>query len=251
MDDTWLIPYADLLTLLWALYIVLFASSQIDEKKFNQLSRALNLAFQGGDNLFMPSSLLPINQSGHDRYDNEHEHPAPGEGNQSGSAYERFEQETRNLEQLQEKLDGYIEANGFSAQLRTDLNFDELKITIKDTALFASGSAEVRPEARRIAEAISEMLVEFPDYEIVVSGHTDNQPINTAQYPDNWALSTHRALNFMRILLNNPQLEASRFSAVGYGEYRPVAGNDTAEGRAKNRRVEVSVLRNFTLDAEE
>jgi chemotaxis protein MotB len=249
MDDSWLIPYADLLTLLLALFIVLFASSQIDEKKFNILSRSFNIAFHGGEGLFMPSNLLPINESGRDR--NEHKRENPGEADQRGSAYERFEQETRNLEQLQEKLDGYIEANGFSTQLRTDLNFDELKITIKDTALFASGSAEVRPEARRIAEAIGEMLVEFPDYEIVVSGHTDNQPINTAQYPDNWTLSAHRALNFMKILLNNPQLDAYRFSAVGYGEYRPVASNDTPEGRAQNRRVEVSVLRNFTLDAEE
>jgi chemotaxis protein MotB len=245
MNEQWLIPYADLLTLLLALFIVLFASSQIDEKKFEQLSRSLNMAFHGGHGVFMPSNIVPISQDGRDRNDGEEREPSEAD---ERTVAERFEEETRNLQELQQKIDQYIEVNGLSTQLNTNLNYDELKITIKDTALFDSGSAEVRPEARRIAEAISAMLVEFPDYEIVVSGHTDDRPINTAQFPDNWALSAHRALNFMRILLNNSGLDPARFSSVGYGEYRPVASNDTPEGRAQNRRVEVSVLRNFTLE---
>ncbi|MNP44485.1 Outer membrane porin F precursor [compost metagenome] len=118
-------------------------------------------------------------------------------------------------------------------------------VTISDNALFPSGEAEVKPNARILAKAISAMLQEFPDYEVIVSGHTDNVPISNHEFPSNWDLSSVRALNFMKILLLNEQLDPKKFSAIGYGEYHPVSSNENNVGRAKNRRVEVSIIRKY------
>ena len=89
------------------------------------------------------------------------------------------------------------------------------------------------------------MLEPYNDYEILVTGHTDTRPINTVEFPSNWELSTKRAVNFMKILLENEAFDPQRFGAIGYGEYRPVDTNETEEGKAKNRRVEVSILRKY------
>lgn len=255
IDESWLIPYADLLTLLLALFIVLFASSQIDQKKFEQLSRSLNIAFHGGESVFLPSAVIPLNQSGMDKDKDDSEFKTAGETESNDEnppeqqqQQNEFDKETQDLEELKKQIDEYIEVNGLTTQLKTGLDKEELKISISDNALFASGSADVRTEARVIAEAISDLLVEYPGYEIVVSGHTDNLPIRNSVFADNWDLSSKRSLNFMKILLSNDQLNEARFSTVGYGEHHPIAPNDTAAGRAQNRRVEVSVLRNIPAE---
>lgn len=154
-------------------------------------------------------------------------------------------QETAQLIELKKMLDKYIADNGLGGDFNTMLTDDGLMIRIKDTALFSSGSAELRPESRRFGSQIAKMLAPLTQ-KITVSGHTDNMPINTREFPSNWELSSRRAVNFMRFLLaQEPRLKPERFSATGYGEYRPVASNDTPEGRAINRRVEVFVQRNY------
>ena len=116
-------------------------------------------------------------------------------------------------------------------------------LRIRDSALFPSGTAELLPESRRIAGEIAKLLLTVPQ-KVTIAGHTDTVPINTAEFPSNWELSSKRALNFMRFILSQqPQLEPIRFNATGYGEYRPVAPNTTEESRAQNRRVEVIILR--------
>ena len=118
-------------------------------------------------------------------------------------------------------------------------------IRIKDTALFPSGSAELLPESRRFAQVMAKMLAPLSQ-RVVISGHTDNVPINTPKYPSNWELSTARAVNFMKYLLaQDENLKPELFSAIGYGEYQPVADNNTPEGRAQNRRVEIMILRTY------
>ncbi|MPM43689.1 hypothetical protein SDC9_90366 [bioreactor metagenome] len=117
-------------------------------------------------------------------------------------------------------------------------------IRIKDTALFPSGSAELLPESKRFGAVIAKMLTPLQQ-QIIISGHTDNIPISTWEFPSNWELSSKRALNFMKYLLAQEKLQPQRFSAIGYGEYRPVMSNDTSEGRAKNRRVEVLIQRTY------
>ena len=115
-------------------------------------------------------------------------------------------------------------------------------VTILENVLFDSGKADVKLESLGIAKEMSSLLVSASPREITVSGHTDNVPIANAQFASNWELSTQRAVNFMQVLLQNKELQPEKFSAIGYGEYRSIAPNDTQEGKAKNRRVEVFIL---------
>lgn len=243
-DETWLIPYADLLTLLLALFIVLFASSSVDSKKFQDMSRAFSLALNSGTGILENTSIISnSNEMERKRKDNDDGNTKRNKANEALA--EKIRKEQEDFEKLKKKLDQYIKDNGLTTQLETKLNQSELKITISDKALFASGSANVKTDSRTLAVTISNMLQPFPDYEVVVAGHTDNQPIRTKEFESNWDLSSKRALNFMKILLNNASLNPKMFSNIGYGEYHPVDSNETDLGRAKNRRVEVSIIRKF------
>lgn len=219
IDETWLIPYADLLTLLLALFIVLFASSTIDMQKFNAIKESLNAAFRSGTGIMDTQSF-------------------------SDNLIDKKTQTTDTmveLRRLKQQMDEYIRENNMSGEIETQITDNYLTLTIRDHALFDSGSAVVKPASRKIIIAMGDILKQYPRYDVVVSGHTDNVPINTREFESNWDLSSKRALNCMKIILTDKELDPRRFSAIGYGEYRPIESNDTAEGRAKNRRVEVTV----------
>ncbi len=232
MDESWLVPYADLLTLVLALFIVLFGMSSVDAQKFQQIATSLNSAFTGG------SGIL--------------EYPSPTpEGQMEQLNIQRSEEdieeaqkhvEQQNLQKIQEKINRYIKENDLQTQLVTTLTDEGLLITILNDIFFDSGSAEIRAKDEQLARGISELLVMNPPRNIIVSGHTDDVPINNSDFDSNWHLSVMRAVNFMKILIENDKLDAKAFSAKGFGEYKPVASNDTKEGRQKNRRVEVLVL---------
>lgn len=239
-DESWLLPYSDLMTLLLALFIVLYAASSVNISKLEALSEAFKSAFSSGISILDKSAAV---QSEADDL-GKRQREARAETTKNRETLAKMEQE--NLEKLKKQLDQYIKKSGLSSQLETNLNQSQLMITIRDNALFPSGTANVKPEARKLAVAIGNMLEQYPDYEIIVSGHTDNQPISTYEFASNWELSSKRAINFMKILLENPAFDPRKFSAIGYGEYRPLDANDTDAGRAKNRRVEVSILRKYT-----
>jgi chemotaxis protein MotB len=223
----------------------LYASSELDSKKYDQIMHSLNSAFHGGVSLFEKSTVVPIDKEPADELHQKTEDARSEQELQRDREMQaRLEKETADMKELKEKLDKYIQDNGLTTQLETKLTNEQLVITISDRALFASGSAAVKPEAQKLAVSISNMLAQYPDYQIEVAGHTDNVPINNKELETNWDLSAKRALNFMKILLQNDKIGSSRFRAIGYGEYHPVETNDTAEGRAKNRRVEVSIIRN-------
>ncbi|WP_371367898.1 Motility protein B [Sporomusa rhizae] len=243
-DETWLIPYSDLLTLLLALFIVLFASAQVDQKKFEQMKASFNVAFSGS-----PALLDTPRPTQPDSGNQSRTVPQLSEvmDNLSSPNERAYMQETAQLIELKKTMDKYIADNGLGGDLTTSLTDDGLMIRIKDTALFPSGSAELRPESRRFAVEIAKLITPLTQ-KVTVSGHTDNMPINTRDFPTNWELSSRRAVNFMKFLLaQETKLAPERFSATGYGEYRPVAGNNTNEGRAANRRVEVFIQRNYRL----
>jgi chemotaxis protein MotB len=244
MDESWLIPYADLLTLLLALFIVLYSSSSVDAMKFEEMSRAFNIAFNGGNGVLASYKSLDDQAMVSDKKETEAGKSQDSQ-NLDKAMQELMRKEQEDLEKLKQQVDKYINDNGLSTQLETKLNQSRLMITISDRALFPSGSAAVKPDARKLGTFIGGMLQKYENYEIMVSGHTDNQPINNADFSSNWDLSTMRAVRFMDVLLFNSKLDPKRFSAVGYGEYKPVASNDTEAGRAKNRRVEVSIIRNY------
>jgi chemotaxis protein MotB len=251
IDESWLIPYADILTLLLALFIVLFASSTVDAQKFEDIMTSFNSVLSGGPSIFETGTVVPIGPDSAKRGQEDQNDTDPQKLSELMNQKEltelqkKIQQETIELENLKEKIDAYIEDNGLNSQLTTELNSFQLVLRISDNALYSSGSATIKTEARQLAIAIAEMLGNYPQYEVVVSGHTDDRPIRTAQFSDNWDLSSSRALNFMKILLSNDALEPKRFSAIGFGEYQPVETNTTDAGRAANRRVEVSIIRNI------
>lgn len=225
-DETWLIPYADLLTLLLALFIVLFASSQVDQQKFAKMITSFEAAFGGPFESMSGGrfSVLPPGQ----------QPPGPTPA----------DKEMAQLKGAQVQLEKYIRINKMSKDLEAVIIDQGMLIRIRDNALFASGSADMFPEARQVAAEIAKLLVPLNQH-VIISGHTDNVPINTYEFPTNWDLSSKRALNFMKFLLTQePTLKPEKFSAIGYGEYRPLVSNATEDGRAKNRRVEVLILKN-------
>jgi chemotaxis protein MotB len=234
-DETWLVPYSDILTLLLALFIVLFASSQVDQKKFDEMRESFSMAFSTGSPALL-DSMRTVQQS-------QESAPSPSDQQMREKA---FTQETAQLAEVKRQIDRYIMDNGLTGDLQTILTDEGLMIRIKENAIFPSGSAALLPESRRFGEQIAKMLLPLSQ-KVVVSGHTDNMPINTYEFPSNWDLSAKRAVNFMKFLLAQEKLQPERFSAIGYGEYRPLSANDNEDSRAKNRRVEVMVVRNYKM----
>lgn len=238
IDETWLIPYADLLTLLLALFIILFASSKVDKNRYVQVMQGLNSAFNGGVSVFEQSDKMPLD----DVPSNDIKQLKESEQDQK--LKDLINKEKEDMEAIKRKLDVFIKENGLTLQLQTYVTNDMLKITIQDYALFDSGMAVVKPEAQKLAAVISDMLSMYPDYKVEVAGHTDNIPIKNNEFDSNWDLSSRRSLNFMKYLLKSDSINQARFRSIGYGEYQPIDTNETPEGRAKNRRVDVNIIRN-------
>ncbi|MEK3884873.1 flagellar motor protein MotB [Paenibacillus sp. PL2-23] len=259
VDESWLIPYADLLTLLLALFIVLYAMNTVDIKKFEQMSQAFSVAFNnsGAGILDFPAIIQEgsdpkKNDQNADDKDKSEANKQPEDNTNKAAVsqeeadlQELIKREQAELEDLKKKIDAYIEKEGLTSDLETKLNMSQLLITISDNALFSPGQATVKQESRALAVAIAKMLQEYPNYKIIVAGHTDNTPVGRSEFRSNWDLSTMRAVRFLDIMLESSKLDPKRFSAVGYGEFHPVADNDTTAGKAKNRRVEVSILHTY------
>jgi len=243
-DESWLLPYSDLMTLLVALFLILYAMSATDAKKFEEMSQAFSSVLSGGSGVLDESSATPTDNT-MDLGKGQKMDSVIAENMSESEIAKLRKQEQEDLERLKKQFDQYINKNGLTDLLSTKLNQSQLMITISDNALFSSGMAFVKDDSRQLAKSISTMLQQFPDYEVLVQGHTDNIPISNSSYSSNWDLSVDRALQFMKILLLNPNLKPEKFSPIGYGEYHPIADNNTAVGRAKNRRVEVSILRKY------
>lgn len=236
-NETWLLPYSDLMTLLLALFIVLFASSAVDAQKFQSMSKVFSEIFTGGTGIVDYES---IEQKNGEELADETKEKLEKEKEQTQVPVD----EQTTLSATQERVNQYILEKGLTGQLKTSLTSEGLLVTINDSVLFDSGSAEVREEDIAIAKEISDLLVIDPPHNVIISGHTDNVPIQNSNFSSNWELSVMRAVNFMKIILENDQLDPRMFSAKGFGEFQPIASNDTEEGKAKNRRVEVLILPN-------
>ncbi|MFE4812074.1 flagellar motor protein MotB [Peribacillus simplex] len=231
IDESWLVPYADILTLLLALFIVLFASSSVDAVRFQQLSNVFNQVFTSGTGFMDFPSDSPSNE------------PTSPEQRTGAEDLEKLgKNEQEELTEVQERVNAYIQKNDLKDKLGTSLTDEGMLISIRENVLFESGVAEVRSENRKIAKEISDLLVMDLPRNIIVSGHTDNIPIKNYQYESNWDLSVMRSVNFMKLLLENKELDSEMFSAKGHGEFNPVASNETKKGRAKNRRVEILIV---------
>jgi len=236
IDESWLVPYADILTLLLAVFIILFASSSVDQEKLERMSAVFSQVFDGGTSFLDQPAPVPTPNADSDQ--------TP----QQNSAYLKDQQE---LAEIKDSVDNFIAVNEMEGQFATEMTDEGLLVTIRDSILFDPGQATVKPEYVPIAKELSTMLESDPARNIVITGHTDNVPAGP-NFTSNFQLSVMRATKFLELLIeSNDKLDPTRFSAKGNGEYRAIAPNDTAEGRAKNRRVEVLIQPLVTEDGSE
>ena len=242
-QDRWLLTYADMITLLLALFMVLFSISSVNVSKFDDVRGSLSSAFSGqilpGGESFRqtggspqpesPEAVPPIPEL---------KTPAEGEGRDAAG---RREQE--DFEQLKQQIDQYTEDNGLDAQVSTEITRRGLVVRLlTDKILFGSGEAALKPPARPVLRKIAQLLKFEVRHPIFVEGHTDSVPIRSTVYPTNWELSTGRASSVVRELINRG-VARSRLGAAGYASEHPIATNRTDRGRARNRRVEIVLTR--------
>ncbi len=240
--ERWLLTYSDLITLLMIFFVVLYSMSNIDAQKFRAVADSLNKAMGGGTPSKMEIStdltgpgVIPQYAKKPQTDSNE---TTPDNKTSSGNV----NQESMTIEQIKKNLDKYAADNGVQTTLVSSIEERGLVVSIKDTLLFDSGSAVVTPKAHEILNKISKVLLVAANY-IKIEGHTDNVPINTSQFPSNWELSVIRATNVLQIMAGEGKISSDRLSATGYGEYRSIASNGEDAGRAKNRRVDLVILR--------
>ncbi|GGE70945.1 flagellar motor protein MotB [Priestia taiwanensis] len=232
IDESWLLPYSDLLTLLLALFIVLYAVSSSDSEKMKKMSDVFNQIFLGNTGIMdesSPYSDTSVAQAAEKIILEEQLKKKDAEDPQ------------KPLKEIQQQMNAYISANQLENNLETNLTEEGLLIRIKSEILFDSGKADLKQEQLLIAQDIAATLVSTAPLDIVVSGHADNVPISNSKYRSNWDLSFDRARSFLTVMSQNTQLNQNRFSLKSHGDTVPIASNDTEEGRATNRRVEVFI----------
>jgi chemotaxis protein MotB len=230
--ERWLVSYADFITLLFAFFVVLFASSQSDKKKQVQMAAAMQSAF-AHNGIFDAHTTRPPLVDGAAAIAAAPaaiQLPLP-------AAVDPVQFEKHLNKMLAEQVAAKHLPFG---SVTMHMTSEGLVISLQEAGFFASGSAEVRPNSLPM---LSVLAASLPPGPLRVEGHTDNVPIHTAQFATNWELSTARATTIARLLLDKGNVRPADLAAAGYAEFHPIASNATPEGRAQNRRVDIILLR--------
>lgn len=278
--ERWLVSYADFITLLFAFFVVLFASSQADKKKQVRVARAMQSAFSDMG-VFEPHSKTPPmtdNGAGSGASAGKPNplnlptepdkasplatsmntqslaQPLPATANlhsstplgPGGGAAGQLQAAagkpaSKTLDDVQRDLGTLLAKAITSHSIFLRPGEDGLVISLRETGVFNSGSADIRPSSVPLIQSIAAELVPTR-FNLRVEGHSDNVPIHTAQFDSNWELSTTRSVRIARVLLQNAALDPARLSAAGYAQFHPIESNLTETGRAHNRRVDIVVL---------
>ncbi len=264
----WLTTYGDVVTLLLAFFVMLYAISQVDQQKFQLfvtgladpfgnpavaeglltdgtglVGAAFSDAQVGDDGLEGIAILdgLPSMQEAEDGYEESNEAPedaVDAAGSEDGTGLLDTPEE---LIEVQNAIESALAVAGLENAADFEIDMRGLTVAIAtDDVLFASGSATFGERGRELVAAIAPILNEFSN-DVLVEGHTDTVPLNSAGY-DNWNLSTDRALAVLKLLVSDHGIGPERLAATGYGEFQPKASNTTSEGKAKNRRVELVII---------
>ena len=249
--ERWLITYADMITLLMVLFIVLYSISQVDLAKFKQLKSGIAGGFGGPTSLAAVQggagplegggSVFEAQVTGNDTQQSASTASAQAALADVQKRVTAARQEKSVLQSAQQQIQRSLDAVGLGSAVQFRLESRGLVVTIvSDKVLFDPGEADLRPEGAAILDQLASALDKLPN-KLSIEGHTDNTPIS-GRYPSNWELSTARATTVLRSLIEQHGFDPDRLQAAGYADTRPVAGNDTPEGRAANRRVEIVVL---------
>jgi len=275
--ERWLVSYADFITLLFAVFVVLYAMSQVDKARVAKVIASTNEAFGVAKSSSAPvfnvidsdsANLVPIPDALNQKptapdanterkkkiaellkekaaIDEAFEAPIlePDQEDKvkKKKEHEKVRAESQDFKKIKENIAAFLEEKGAVDKVSMEVGPRGLVISLKDTEFFDSGKAIVRPDSMVLLDNISAAIGQYSN-SVRIEGHTDNQPIKTALFPSNWELSTARATNIVHYLVKTHDLPPERLSAIGYGEYRPIADNRAEEGRQKNRRVDVVLL---------
>ena len=246
-SERWLVSYADFITLLFAFFVTMYASSRVDGKKLGSavesLQRALGSVIAVQATSREPGVFPPHNQP--IRFS-----VTPIEGKPytaDGKALEKIARELKR--EIATVSSAKPNREDVTAQIKFIVEKRGLVIRISEHVFFNSGEASIRPEMLPVLDIIAQSLKKI-DNPIRIEGHTDNVPINTFRYPSNWELSTARATTIVRHLLDQFDYSPDQLSASGYAEFRPVAPNETPEGRLQNRRVDFVILSTTEMESE-
>lgn len=257
--EAWVIPYADLLTLLLALFVVLYAMSSVNTTKYRALAQAISAAFNGSRSVIQPVTpsppqssvpvptnkpapiprtplaqiLLPV-------LTQHISTPATTPGTPSDQNKEKVGDDRQNLERIRREVERALQPliDKKLVVVRPTPNW--LEIEIRTDILFPSGVATLSPSANDVLTSLGKILAPFAN-PLRVEGYTDDVPIDTAVYPSNWELSAARAASVARLFAEHG-VDPERLGIVGWGQYRPAAENTSVDGRNRNRRVLVVVL---------
>jgi chemotaxis protein MotB len=242
----WLVSYADFITLLFAFFVVLYASSQVDKRKAGRLAVAIQSAFQElgsfpafavriPPNANKPLALSPL--YGLQNADLKSAAQAPQPPPEASS-----EESDPDLSMLHSQLQEALGREIAMDEIALEETPEGIVISMREFGFFESGSGTLKASALPTLDRIASLLA-VRTYKMRVEGHTDNIPIHTAQFSSNWELSTARATEVVRVLMLRYRLDPERLAAAGYAQYHPLASNDTEQGRALNRRVDIVVLK--------
>lgn len=223
-NERWLITYSDLITLLLVFFIILYAFSKVDNKKYENLASGFNSVFGSGTGILNGGNSINI---------------VGGTASQNSSGEEKSEEDM--LSDLKQQVDGYLTSNSLNESVSTNIDDRGLVISMSNSILFDSGTATIKSDNNLNLKTMGKLLNSMPNY-IRIEGHTDNLPINNTKFKSNWELSVIRATNVAEILIDETGISPERISVLGYGEFRPIGDNSTAEGRAKNRRVDIIIM---------
>ena len=240
--ERWLVSYGDFITLLFAVFTTLYAMSQTDKKKVEEVMASLQQSF-GMVTAGAPSPKINVIPS-------KSINIAPAlspevsvvQGTtKRGTTISRSRAEEKDFRQIKSTIEAYLIKQGAQTKVTLTITRRGLIVSLKEAGFFNSGQAQIRPDAYELINTIAAVMTQYNN-PLRVEGHTDTMPISTAQFPTNWELSTARATNGLKYLIQNFNVDPDKISATGYGEFRPLADNATAEGRAKNRRVDLVML---------
>jgi chemotaxis protein MotB len=238
--ERWLVSYADMITLLMVLFVVLFAMGQTDKAKLDALRSSLQRAFsvevlrgaeptslKGSSGASIIPPVVPLSITQEVMAVTGQTTPDP--------------KMSQALQEVREALTHVPVPSDTSGSVDVGASREGIVISLTGNLLFDSGKSDLKPRGMTLMDTLAERLRTMPN-DIRVEGHTDNIAIATPLYPSNWELSSARATTVARYLAEQGDIAPNRLSAAGYGEFHPIAPNDTREGRARNRRVDLVVL---------
>jgi chemotaxis protein MotB len=254
-EERWLVSFADMMTLLFCLFMVLFAISSVNTSKFEALQRSLQDAFSGavlsGGKAMMASGSSEGTQKAAPQPPLPSLRPltslnADTSAQTEGEKAKRAVQEEQDFRALKRRIDSLSKDANLDGKVQVTIRRRGLVIQLlTDKIFFSSGEATLKPAAVTIVDKIAGVVRDERRHPVVVEGHTDSQPIYGSQYPSNWELSGARAAAVVRDFVSNGVL-ARRVSLAGFANQEPIASNSTPDGRSKNRRVEIVLTRIYT-----